>query len=228
MLLAIDTSTHISSIALYNEQGVAGEVTWVSRQNHTRSLMPQVVSLMEVVGTSVDQLTAIGVATGPGSFTGLRISLSAAKGLSFSLNAALVGIPTLDICASGCTNAALPVCAVLQAGRGRYAVALYDTRADPIRRTSDYLFGTAEQIARQLSGPICIADSRVYVVGEVDQPLRAQLRERLNDFVALADEAANVRRAGFLAALAWQRWRAGDVDDLQTLVPYYIPTASLA
>lgn len=228
MLLAIDTSTHISSIALYDEHGVAGEVTWVSRQNHTRSLMLEIVRLMEVVGTNVEQLTAIGVATGPGSFTGLRIGLSAAKGLAFSRNAALVGVPTLDVCASACSNAALPVCAVLQAGRGRYAVALYETREDPIRRTSDYLFGTAEQIARQLSGPICIADSRVHVVGEVDQPLHEQLRERLNDFVVLANEAANVRRAGFLAALAWRRWCAGDTDDLQTLVPYYIPTASLA
>lgn len=227
MLLAIDTSTHISSIALYDAHGVLGEVTRVSHQNHTRSLVPEVVRLIEVVGTNVDQLRAIGVATGPGSFTGLRIGLSAAKGLAFSLNAALVGVPTLDVCASA-SKYALPVCAVLQAGRGRYAVALYDTREEPVRRTSDYLFGTAEQIARQLSGPICIADSQVLVVGEVDEPLRAQLRERLNDFVVLANDAANVRRAGYLAALAWRRWQADDVDDLQTLVPYYIPTASLA
>src|SRR5438128_99563 len=100
MLLALDTSTNAPSIALYDERGIVGETTWRTHENHTRSLMPEIVRLMELVGTDVSALKAIGVATGPGSFTGLRIGLSAAKGLAYSLNLALIGVPTLDISAS--------------------------------------------------------------------------------------------------------------------------------
>jgi tRNA threonylcarbamoyladenosine biosynthesis protein TsaB len=227
VLLAIDTSTSISSIALYDERGVVGETTWFSHENHTRGLMPQVVRLLDLVGQKAGDLRVVGVATGPGSFTGLRIGLSAAKGLVFSLGAALVGVPTLDICASSLGNPALPVCAVLQAGRGRYAAALYEKGLAAPRRVSDYFFGTDESIAmnvkRKLKG-----QELVLVGGELDDDLRNTLSLAINTRIVFAPEGANARRAGYLAALAWTRWRAGEVDDLQSLAPYYIPTASLA
>ena len=224
MLLAIDTSTHISAIALYDEQGVCGEVTWRSRENHTRSLMPEIVRLMELAGTNVNALRAIGVATGPGSFTGLRIGLSAAKGLAFSLNAALIGVPTLDIAASAYLHSTMPTCAILQVGRGRFGAALYETRDGISTRVSDYFFGTAEALPQHLA----TAQEKFFAVGEIDSELRRTLRLTFHENITFAPDGSHPRRAGFLAAIAWQRWQRGATDDLQTLAPYYIPTASLA
>lgn len=225
MLLAVDTSTHISSIALHDDHGVCGEVSWRSRENHTRSLMPEIVRLLEMVGTNTNALRAIGVATGPGSFTGLRIGLSAAKGLAFSLNVAIIGVPTLDIVASMHTPQNLPTCAILQVGRGRYGAAFYESRDGTVQRVSDYFFGAPESLAQDLSRQPFVP---FFAAGEIDDALRAVLRFTFASRIFFASVGSEIRRAGFLGALAWQRWQNGAVDDLQTLAPYYIPTASLA
>ncbi|HZQ05178.1 MAG TPA: tRNA (adenosine(37)-N6)-threonylcarbamoyltransferase complex dimerization subunit type 1 TsaB [Anaerolineae bacterium] len=228
MLLALDTSTHTSSVALYDEHGVIGETTWRSHENHTRSLMPELVRLMELAGAQVNDIRAIGVAMGPGSFTGLRIGLSAAKGLAFSLNAVVIGVPTLDISASIFTNQELPVWAVLQAGRKRYAAALYENQNGVMQRMSEYIFGTADGLTAQLGRHLDASTERVLVVGEIDEPLSDALHAVFTERVVLASDALNARRAGFLAAMAWRRWQAGEIDELTSLAPYYIPTASLA
>jgi len=82
MLLALDTSTRFASIALYDEFGVQGELTWRVDQNHTEDLMPRVVDLMAGAHVTPASLTGVAVALGPGSFNGLRVALSAAKGLA--------------------------------------------------------------------------------------------------------------------------------------------------
>lgn len=227
MLLALDTSTHTSSIALFNEHGVLGEVTWQSHENHTRSLMPEIVRLMELIGTNTGALRAIGVATGPGSFTGLRIGLSAAKGLAYSLNAALVGVPSLDVAASAFADQPLPVCAVLLAGRGRYGAALYENQDGSARRVTDYVFGAADALVELLQQDFGKYGS-VLVTGELEMGIRQAFQNVKQPTVLVAHDGVNARRAGVLAALAWQRWQNGETDDIQALAPYYIPTASLA
>lgn len=224
MLLAIDTATNVPSLALMDEHGVLGEVTWRTRENHTRSLMPEMTRLMELLGVNINQVRAIAVATGPGSFTGLRIGLSAAKGLAHGLSAALLGVPTLDIAAAACSDA-LPVCAIISAGRARYAAAMYLNENHVPRRTGAYWFGNAETLTMQIAQNTA---ARFTVVGEVDAALREPLHDALGERVVFASEALNLRRAGFLAMLAFEKWQAGYSDDIPTLAPYYIPTASLA
>jgi tRNA threonylcarbamoyladenosine biosynthesis protein TsaB len=228
MLLALDTATRTASLALFDERGVLGETTWHPRENHTRSLMPELVRLMDLVRVPRGELRAIGVTTGPGSFTGLRIGLSAAKGLATGLNAQLIGVPTLDVTAAAVIRQPLPVCAVLEAGRGRYGAAMYVCPDDSPQRVTDYIFGSAEQIA--LGARVWHADmaTQLLVAGEVDATLEESFRTILPGHVIIADKPARVRRGGYLAAVAWARWRRGEVDDVPSLTPFYIPTASLA
>ncbi len=225
MLLAIDTATNVPGIALYAAQGILGETTWQTREHHTRSLMPEIARLLALLDTDSRQLQAIAVATGPGSFTGLRIGLSVAKGLAYSLNAALLGIPTLDVTASACALQSLPVCAVLRAGRGRYGAALYHLNAGTPARVSEYLFGSAETLASQIAAA---ARGRFVLNGEVDEAILTQLRVHAGERMVIAPRAFQLRRAGYLAELAWQRWQAGEHDTIESLAPYYIPTAALA
>ncbi len=228
MLLAIDTATHIASLALYDERGVLGEVTWRTRENHTSSLMPELVHLMELIGAQIADVSAIGVVTGPGSFTGLRIGLSVAKGLALSLNVPLIGVPTLDVSANiYAGESEMPVCAVIQAGRERYGVALYKNENGAQVRASEHMFGMPNEIAEQLQN-VWNGTSPLRVIGEVNAPLRSGFETRFGAAVVWAGEALNVRRAGVLAELAWKRWQVGAVDDVQALAPYYIPTTSLA
>ncbi len=227
MLLAIDTATRAASVALYNADGVHAELTWRSRENHTVELMAQIVRLLELARVAKSDLEAVGVALGPGSFTGLRVGMSVAKGLAFGDQIALVGIPTLDAVAHAHVYQSLPIWAVLSAGRGRYSVARYSARRGTVRRASDYALvnptGLVDLILKEEQGETAKRVSREFFCGEIDAPLAQTLTERLGARAVIAEPAMNVRRAGFLAELAWARWTRGESDVVESLAPMYTP-----
>jgi len=100
MLLAIDTSTEWIGIALFNGTNVLAEQTWRSKNYHTVELIPAIKDMLTKTQTKPSSLTGVGVALGPGSFTGLRIGLSAAKGIALGQNLPVAGIPSLEILAA--------------------------------------------------------------------------------------------------------------------------------
>ncbi len=229
MLLAIDTATRLASIALYDGQGVHAEMTWYSRENHTVELMAQITHLLGLAQVSKEHLQAIGVALGPGSFTGLRVGMSVAKGLAYARGIPLLAIPTLDIIAHAHAHQPLPMWVVLAAGRGRYSVARYTARRGVIKRASEYALvdaaGLVELVLREMEAESKTA--RAFVCGDVDDALARRLTEQGGTRVVLASPALNARRAAFLAELAWARFQRGESDDAQSLAPMYLPHESV-
>jgi tRNA threonylcarbamoyladenosine biosynthesis protein TsaB len=131
MLLALDTSTRFAGIALYEPgQGIISEANWHAGAQHTVALLPRVSQMMQEQGAAVADLRAIAVALGPGSFTGLRVGLAAAKGLALAIGVLLIGIPTLDVTAYPHRLQSLPVIAIVQAGRGRVCWARYGSSSE--------------------------------------------------------------------------------------------------
>src|SRR5690348_12881490 len=96
LLLALDTSTNQSSVALCSENEVYGEYSWYSANNHSVELLGNVQRLLSECHTTMSQLDLVAVATGPGSFNGVRVALTTAKTFSFALKKPLVGVSTLD------------------------------------------------------------------------------------------------------------------------------------
>ena len=130
VLLAIDTSTSWISLALYDGVQVKYEITWQSQHHHTVELAPAIVQLFDHTGTQTRDLTGLAVATGPGSFTSLRIGVAAAKGMALGLKLPLVGIPSLDVIAYAQPLDERPLIAVLHAGRSRLAYVTYLVEGD--------------------------------------------------------------------------------------------------
>jgi tRNA threonylcarbamoyladenosine biosynthesis protein TsaB len=215
-VLAIDTATEFASVALYHDAtGVLAESSWRTSMNHTVELMPTVVRLLASQAILPQQLDAVAVALGPGSFTGLRIGLSAGKGLCLSLGIPIVGIPTLDVVAYAHYGQNLPICAILQAGRGRICAALYEAAAEGWRRTSDYELMTVEDLSQRLT-------ERTLFCGEIDAQLRSSLTGELGERAAMASPASSLRRAGYLAELGWQRISSLGGDHVASLEPLYL------
>jgi tRNA threonylcarbamoyladenosine biosynthesis protein TsaB len=215
MLLAIDTATHIAGIALYSESGVRGAQQWRTERNHTVELMPNMVRLLNDADAQASELAAIAVAIGPGSYTGLRIGLSVAKGYCFATGAALIAIPTLDISAHTYSMRAGELCAVLQAGRGRLAARVYRAGQAAWHPSGEAFFGRAPELADMFAGRI------VFFSGEVDAETESCLRERLGNRATFAPDSERSRDPRVLARLGWARWQAGQTEDVEKLAPDY-------
>ena len=215
MLLAIDTATRYASLAVYDGERVISEETWLTANYHTVELMPAIVRMLERQDVSVEALQAVGVSLGPGSFTGLRIGMGVAKGLVLSREIPLLGVPTLEIVAYPHFSQRQPICAVVEAGRGRLCVQIYRRRRGRWRPTNEPRLTTPE-------GLCGMVETTTLFCGEIDAVLSALLQERLAEKASLASPAASLRRAGYLAELAWARFQQGEADDPDTLSPIYL------
>ena len=218
MLLAIDTATHLAAIALYDAQSVRGAQQWRTERNHTVELLPNIIALLRETQTQVSAIQAIAVASGPGSYTGLRIGLSVAKGFCFAQGAALVGVPTLDISAQACAPRDGALCAVLQAGRGRLSARFYRIVHAQWQASGEHFLGRADELATACEA---YAAQPLQLVGEIDEATQQALQSRLGARVSFAPDAARARDPRVLAQLGWARWQRGDCVDVATFAPFY-------
>ena len=214
MLVALDTATGYASLALHDGFQVRVEHTWESQRRHTVELLPRLVAALEQVGLGAEHLSGVAVTRGPGSFTGLRVGIALAKGLALARGLPLVGVPTLDVVAAAQRRDRRPLCAVLQAGRGRLCVATYRWRAGG---------WVAREEARLTTWPALVGQTGVPTLfcGEID-PAGADALASLGELAVLLPAAARLRRAGFLAEVAWRRLKRGETDDPATLTPIYL------
>jgi tRNA threonylcarbamoyladenosine biosynthesis protein TsaB len=210
LLLALDTATPTVSLALFDGSRILVEMTWVAGREHTRRLLLHVDRAPELIGRSVRDLTGLAAATGPGSFTGVRAGLSVAVGLALARNLPAWGVDTLCLLDREANVATLPVRPLIEVGRGRFATAVFleHTRTEPMRGA------TVTQVATTITEP-------TVVIGE----LSAQDREVLggNPNVRLVQPAASLRRAGFLAQVAWDMGHAGNLGRIRELDAVYLP-----
>ena len=219
MLLALDTSTRNIGVALYDGQRVLGETVWASNGFHTVELAPVVAETLARAGLQVKDLGALAVATGPGSFTGLRIGMALAKGIALARRLPLIGVRTLDALAAAQPVLDAPMVALLQIGRGRLAAGWFEAKARAWKATGEMVIVTAEALAERIQNERI--QKPTLICGEMTFEERRTL-SRLKKNVILASPAQSFRRPSFLAELAWQRWQAGDLDDPVSLAPFYL------
>ncbi|MDA0336485.1 MAG: tRNA (adenosine(37)-N6)-threonylcarbamoyltransferase complex dimerization subunit type 1 TsaB [bacterium] len=127
MLLAIDTSTPAGSVAIQESGRTLSLRTFDAVREHSRRLFGEIDAVLADAGRQRAQIRSVAVTTGPGSFTGLRIGLSAAKGLCMGLGARLIPLSTLEALAARVPFCRMPVCTLLDARRGEVYGAVYDT-----------------------------------------------------------------------------------------------------
>lgn len=215
MLLAIDTATTLTGLACYDEQGLQGEATWYSGRNHSAQVLPQLRLMLQHLQRRVVDLQAVAVALGPGSWSGLRVGMSLAKGMALAGNLPVLGVGTLDALAYQHQHPTLPIYPVIRLGRERFATArfvLVDSQLE--RQTADQNVSVADLSAH-------LHEAALFC-GDLDATLCEQLYAATAGQAVFPAPAANLRRPGYLAALGWQRFVAGERDDLATLEPRYL------
>lgn len=217
MLLAIDSATRKIGIALYDGVEVLHEAVWNSPRQHTVTLAPAIQKALAAAGLGPHDLKVLGLAIGPGSYTGLRIGAALAKGLAFAQHLPIVTIPTFDILAAAQTVVEdTQLAVILEAGRSRLGVGWFqavDGKWEPGKESG--LFTPAE-FSKKIRKP-------TLVCGELTAQVRKALsRKRKN--VTILSPANSLRRPSYLAELAWARWQADDSDDPAEISPVYLQT----
>ena len=125
-ILGIDSSGLVASVALQSDDKLVGEYTIHNKKTHSQTLLPMIHDMLEMADVSVKELDAIAIASGPGSFTGLRIGAATAKGLGGALSIPLIAVPTLEGLAYNLAGAEALVCPIMDARRQQTYTGLYD------------------------------------------------------------------------------------------------------
>ncbi|MGD9116645.1 MAG: tRNA (adenosine(37)-N6)-threonylcarbamoyltransferase complex dimerization subunit type 1 TsaB [Dehalococcoidia bacterium] len=213
MLLAIDTSTDIAALALAKDDKVLAETSWRCGQNHSVELLPRLTQLLEEADLSLRDTEAVIVAKGPGSYNGLRVGLSTAKGLAFSLEVPVIGVSSLESEAYPHAESGLPICPVFNAGRGEIAAALYRKTTGGWQTLSPEHITTLEALADEI-------DDKTLFCGAYVADIAGKLKKILGEKAVIAPE--RMRSAVALIELARPRIASGDYDDPATLQPLYL------
>ncbi|MFC1865060.1 tRNA (adenosine(37)-N6)-threonylcarbamoyltransferase complex dimerization subunit type 1 TsaB [Chloroflexota bacterium] len=220
MQIAIDTSTDTASLALVQDSEVLAELTWRCGQNHTVQLLPNLSHLLNQTKLSLQSASCVIVAKGPGSYNGLRVGISTAKGLAFSLGIPIIGISTLEAEAYQHAERGLPICPIFNAGREEIATAIYQMKRNKWRELTAGHTTTVDALCSQIT-------TKTIFCGEFVPFIAAKLREQLKQKAIILSPAAGLRRASFLAELGLKRLKAGDYDDTATLQPLYLRGPSI-
>ena len=153
IVLALDTATRAPSVAVVDGETVLAESSLAPGETHSRTLLPLVKTLLDGAGLTFPELDLLAVGTGPGSFTGLRIGLAAAKGLAWAAGKPLVGVPTLDALALAWSGGEETVCTLIDARKGQLYAALYDLDGSESRqRRLDFGVYDVEELAGLITG----------------------------------------------------------------------------
>lgn len=221
MLLAIDTATQMLSIALHDGDALVAECTLHAGRQHSALLAPLIERTMAQTGVGNEDLTALAVSVGPGSYTGVRIGVALAKGMAAPRNLPLVPVTTLEtvVAAQARHHDNKPLVATLSAGRERVIWAEYRYEVNAwVERRAPQISEWAE-ILSHLECPIRVS-------GEVS-PAGLQIIYQAKEdgaVIEFAPAAERLRRAGFLAEIAWRRLRAGDAGSFPAgqVAPVYL------
>jgi len=222
LLLAIDTSTRRVGVALGSQAGVTGAIELGGAADngtprHAEELAPAIAQLVRVSGSSLQQLSAIAVAIGPGMFTGLRVGVTTAKVMAQALRIPVVPVPSLDLVAYPLRHAnGRVIVPALDARRNEVYYARYRAVPGGLQRESEYELASPDD----LLGEIDAAGESVVVAG--DGALRFREQFERNELCEVAGPSFAAPSLSALVELAAVRFEREDFAAPADLVPMYL------
>ena len=230
-ILALDTSGPVAAVALAEEtedgaQRLIGGFRLQSGFTHSQTLMPMLDHMKELARVDLAEIDYIAVASGPGSFTGLRIGASAAKGLAFALEKQIVPVPTLDAMAYQMAGVSGLVCPMMDARRSQVYTGVYGFAKDMETRLPACAIPVEELVAElNRLGAEHTEDGKppaVHLLGDGVPVYMKELQEGLQIPYAVAPFHRDRQSAEAVCALAFSLVREGKAVDADAFAPEYI------
>ena len=220
--VSFETSTKIFSLALSRDEKVLRYRNLKSASVLEDTILPALDKILDSAKIKFSQLDGFAIALGPGSFTSLRVGLSMVKAFAMATGRPVVGIPTLDIIASGVNGVACDeICVINDARRDKVYACFYDPKG---LRKGDYLLTSLEDILEKAQG-------RTLFVGDAVGLYRKAIEEAYQKYAPKKNSACKCLFADgkwwypqskVMAALAYERFRNKQYDDAASLLPLYL------
>lgn len=198
-ILALDTTGLVASVALVDDEKTIAEFTTNYKKTHSQTIMPMIEQLKNMVELDLATVDYIACASGPGSFTGLRIGAATAKGLAHGLDKKIIPVPTLDGLAYNLCQSSKIIVPIMDARRNQVYSAIYSNNNN-LERISDYM---ACDIMELLDRVIEIDENAIFLGDGV-----TVFKEKISEFntgFKFAPQCANMQRASCIGALALNR-----------------------
>ncbi|GGH83393.1 tRNA threonylcarbamoyladenosine biosynthesis protein TsaB [Pullulanibacillus pueri] len=217
-VLAIDSSNITMGIAIANQDIVLGELITNVKKNHSVKLMPAIEYLMNETQLKPEEIDRIVVATGPGSYTGVRIGVTIAKTLAWTLKKELVGVSSLELLAQNGRFFNGFICPLFDARRGRVYTGLYRSKnGDIIKEKEDTIIQLSDwlNMLNDLDQPILFLgnDVRLY-------------EHQINECLGKENVETHVtKNQSSPSELAWLGMRKRPVTSIHNFVPTYLQLA---
>jgi tRNA threonylcarbamoyladenosine biosynthesis protein TsaB len=216
-ILGIDTSTSCGSLGIIDDDEVVAEYALLRDETHSTLLVPAIQALLKEARLGLDEIDCMAVSLGPGSFTGLRVGLSAVKGLALAAERPVVGVPTLDALASNLPFTPYLICPLLDARKGEVYTALYKDGED----------GGVEQLTPyQVLAPLDLLEKippqETIFLGDGVEAYGELIEERLGAKAFFAPPHLRFLRGSTVAEIGLTRFKQGKKDDITSLVPIYV------
>lgn len=216
MILAIESATPCGSVALVSGDVVLGE-RFLSRDRQvSETYLSGIAGLLERSGKGPEEISHVAVSAGPGSFTGLRVGMAAAKGFCFGWNLPIVAVPTLHAIAMRFPIEGAAVCPVLDAKKGEVYAALFRWEGERCVRVAPDAAVAPDAL------PGWFSDGKVLFCGGGGDLFAPLFRERLGKRATFPPEGEGLPRASAVALLAARMIREGSVSDARSVVPAYV------
>ncbi|MBI1814139.1 MAG: tRNA (adenosine(37)-N6)-threonylcarbamoyltransferase complex dimerization subunit type 1 TsaB [Deltaproteobacteria bacterium] len=215
--LGLDTATWTASVGIDRDGVAVAQRTERVENTLAAAIIPLIDGVLTQARIAISDLDAIAVSAGPGSFTGLRVGLSTAKGLAYAANAHLVAVPTLEALARALGPRTETVWTILDARRSEIYAASFRWRGDQLDRVVAEMAIAPRELARFVSGP----EDVVFIGDGVDE-YQDVLIELFGAVVKRLPLAAAPPSGAAVAAIGRERLAAGVAAELASVEPFYV------
>lgn len=216
-ILAVDTSATAASVAVAEENKLIGEFSINTALTHSQTLMPMVDELLKNTGLSVNNINAVAVNAGPGSFTGVRIGVAAVKGIAFPKNLPCVSVSTLESMAYNMLGNDCIVCSVMDARCSQVYNALFRVKGCTVTRMTDDRALSLTDLKNELRN----INEKVVLVGDGAVLCSKFLGEELEN-IMLAPFNNRIQTASSVAYAAFEKINNGETVKADELMPVYL------
>ncbi|NLL62347.1 MAG: tRNA (adenosine(37)-N6)-threonylcarbamoyltransferase complex dimerization subunit type 1 TsaB [Candidatus Atribacteria bacterium] len=222
LVLGIDTATKVLNLAIVNNSEVIIDYK-VNRMEKTHStlILSALNNMLNLSGIKLKEIEGIAVSIGPGSFTGLRIGLSTAKGLAFALSIPLIGVSSLESSAFSWLSLPGILCPIIKARRGEYYFALYEYKNKDSSIVKDYQCAKWVEIKQELLE----YRDHIYIFGDgIEDIIKDEKIENYGHIanIYFINNSLNTANAVSVALLGEERIPKKECDDIYKLLPLYI------